>query len=257
MKWDPNQYLAHGFADLRLRPALDLLARIGAEAPKRVCDLGCGPGNVTGFLTRRWPEARVVGIDSSAEMLAKADDAATGASFVQGDAATWQPEAPPDVIFSNAALHWLGGHETLFPRLASLLAPGGWLAIQMPRNHGAASHQAMLETVEAGPWAERLRPATRPAPVALPEQYYAMLRPHCAALDIWETIYLQQLEGENPVVEWTKGSGLRPLLAALADDEERGAFEHAYAARIRQAYPPAPDGRTLFPFRRLFIVARA
>jgi trans-aconitate 2-methyltransferase len=236
---------------------LDLLARIGAEAPAEVCDLGCGPGNVTGFLKRRWPGARVVGIDSSGEMLAKADAAATGASFQQGDAATWTPGKPLDVIFSNAALQWVNGHETLFPRLAGLLAPGGWLAIQMPRNHGAASHQAMLETVEAGPWAERLRPATRPAPVALPEQYYAMLRPHCAALDIWETIYLQQLEGENPVVEWTKGSGLRPLLAALADAEERSVFERDYAARIRQAYPPAPDGRTLFPFRRLFIVARA
>ena len=256
MQWDPQQYLSHGFADLRLRPALDLLSRIGAEAPARVVDLGCGPGNVTGFLTRRWPDAEVIGIDSSEQMLAKADAKATGASFRKADIADWRPERPVDVIYSNAALQWVDDHEMLFPQLAAQLAPGGWLAIQMPRNHGAASHQAMLETVEAGPWAARLGTATRPAPVALPAQYYTLLRPHCDSLDIWETIYLQQLEGENPVVEWTKGSALRPLLAALDGDEERQAFEIAYGARIREAYPPAPDGRTLFPFRRLFIVVR-
>jgi trans-aconitate 2-methyltransferase len=256
MQWDPQQYLSHGFADLRLRPALDLLGHVGAAAPARVADLGCGPGNVTGFLTRRWPQAQVIGIDSSEEMLAKADAKATGAEFVKADIADWRPERPFDVIYSNAALQWVDGHQSLLPQLMAQLAPEGWLAVQMPRNHGAASHQAMLETVEAGPWAERLRPATRPAPVALPEQYYALLRPHSASLDIWETIYLQQLEGDNPVVEWTKGSALRPLLAALDGDEERQAFEIAYGARIRKAYPPAPDGRTLFPFRRLFIVAR-
>ena len=256
MQWDPQQYLSHGFADLRLRPALDLLGRVGAEAPALVADLGCGPGNVTGFLTARWPQAEVVGIDSSAEMLAKADARATGARFVEADIAEWQPQVPFDVVYSNAALQWVDAHETLFPALVAHLAAGGWLAIQMPRNHGAASHQAMLEAVEAGPWAERLRPATRPAPVALPEAYYAILHPHCSSLDIWETIYLQQLEGENPVVEWTKGSALRPLLAALDSEDERRAFEAAYAARIAEAYPPAADGRTLFPFRRLFIVAR-
>lgn len=255
MKWDPGQYLSHGFADLRLRPALDLLARVGAPAPARVVDLGCGTGNTTKLLAARWPAADVVGIDSSAEMLAQAEGERSGARFQQADIAGWRAEAPVDVVYSNAALQWVNGHEALFPHLARQLAPEGWLAVQMPRNHGAASHQAIIEAVEEGPWAERLRPVLRPAPVALPERYYAMLRPHCASIDIWETIYQQQLEGENPVVEWTKGSALRPLLAALEGDECR-AFELAYAARIKTAYPPSADGRTLFPFRRLFIVAR-
>jgi len=255
MKWDPRQYLARGFADLRLRPALDLLARVGAETPAQVVDLGCGTGNTTALLTDRWPEAEVVGIDSSAEMLAQADARRIGARFTQADIADWRAQAPVEVLYSNAALQWVDGHERLFPHLLAQVAPEGWLAVQMPRNYGAPSHQAMIDAVEAGPWAERLRPVLRPAPVALPEQYYALLAPHCRTLDIWETIYLQQLEGENPVVEWTKGSALRPLLAVLAGDQRR-AFELAYAARIKSAYPPAADGRTLFPFRRLFIVAR-
>lgn len=255
MKWDPEQYLSHGFADLRLRPALDLLARVGARAPARVVDLGCGTGNTTKLLTARWPAAEVVGLDSSEEMLAQADARQIGARFQRADIADWRAEAPVDVLYSNAALQWVDRHEQLFPRLVEQLAPEGWLAVQMPRNHGAASHQAMIETVEEGPWAERLRPVLRPAPVALPEQYHALLRAQCRAVDIWETIYLQQLEGENPVVQWTKGSALRPLLAAL-EGEERQAFELAYAARIKTAYPPEGDGRTLFPFRRLFIVAQ-
>lgn len=255
MKWDPQQYLAHGFADLRLRPALDLLARIATPAPACVVDLGCGTGNTTALLTSRWPEADVVGVDSSAEMLSRADGRRIGARFQQADIAAWRADAPVDVLYSNAALQWVDGHESLFPRLLAQLAPEGWLAVQMPRNHGAPSHQAMIDAVEAGPWAERLRPVLRPAPVALPEQYYSLMAPHCSAVDIWESIYLHQLEGENPVVEWTKGSALRPLLAVL-EGEERNAFEMAYAARIKTAYPPAPDGRTLFPFRRLFIVAR-
>ena len=251
MQWDPTQYLAYG--DLRLRPAIELLSRIAVTAPGRVFDLGCGAGNVTVLLAARWPEADVVGIDSSAEMLAKAEAPPANVSFAEADIANWQPDAAADVIFSNAALQWLDDHATLFPRLTAQLAPGGQLAIQMPRNHGEASHQAMIATVEDGPWAERLRPVLRPSPVAPPERYYEILAPHCRNVDIWETVYLQQMVGENPVVEWTKGSALRPLLAAL-QGAERDAFEVAYAERIRAAYPPARDGRTLFPFRRLFIV---
>lgn len=252
MQWDPTQYLA--FADLRLRPALDLLARTPAEAPRLVVDLGCGPGNLTPYLKARWPGARIVGVDASAEMLARARKAVEGAEFVQAGIAGWTPDAAPDVIYSNAALHWLDGHDALFPRLLGLLAPGGVLAVQMPRNHGAASHTEIGATVIDGPWRARLEPLLRPAPTHPPAVYYDLLASRTARLDVWETEYLQVLEGRDPVKEFTKGSALKPFLDAL-DGAERDAFEEAYAARLRRAYPPQGDGRTLFPFRRLFLVA--
>ena len=254
MRWDPEQYLA--FDDLRLRPALDLMMRVPGAAGGTVVDLGCGPGNVTEVLRGRFPDADLLGVDSSPDMLARAREALPDARFVEASIADWQPERPAEVIYSNAALHWLDDHATLFPRLFAGLAPGGHLAVQMPRNHGEASHQAMIETVEAGAWADRLRPVVRETPVALPQAYHRILAPLADRLDIWETVYLQALEGENPVKEWTKGTALRPFLAALEDPGERTAFEADYARRILAAYPPEADGRTLFPFRRLFIVAR-
>lgn len=252
MKWDPSQYLA--FADLRLRPALDLLARTPGETPKLVVDLGCGPGNLTPHLKARWPAARVVGVDASAEMLAKARLAVPGAEFVQADVAAWRPDRAPDVLYSNAALHWLDRHEELFPRLLDLLAPGGALAVQMPRNHGAPSHTEIVATVQEGPWRARLEPLLRPSPTHPPAAYYDLLAPRAARLDVWETEYLQVLEGADPVKEFTKGSALKPFLDAL-QGAERDGFEAAYAARLRRAYPPQADGRTLFPFRRLFLIA--
>jgi trans-aconitate 2-methyltransferase len=254
MEWNPQQYL--GFADLRLRPALDLLARVPAAAPAEVVDLGCGPGNVTPFLARRWPAATVTGVDASAPMLARARASLPEGRFVEADIAGWRPERPCDVIFSNAALHWLDDHAGLFPHLIGLLAPGGVLAVQMPRNHGAASHTCMIDTIEAGPWRDRLLPLVRAAPTAAPAAYYDVLAPVTRALDIWESEYLQILEGEDPVKEWTKGSALKPFLDALAPDEA-ARFEADYAARVRAAYPRATDGRTPFPFRRLFLVAVA
>jgi len=252
MKWDPSQYLA--FADLRLRPALDLLARTPGEAPKLAVDLGCGPGNLTPHLKARWPGARVVGVDASAEMLARARLAVPDAEFVQADVAAWRPDVAPDVLYSNAALHWLDRHEALFPRLLGLLAPGGALAVQMPRNHGAPSHTEIVATVQDGSWRARLEPLLRPSPTHPPAVYYDLLAPLAARLDVWETEYLQVLEGADPVKEFTKGSALKPFLDAL-HGAERDAFEAAYAARLRRAYPPQADGRTLFPFRRLFLVA--
>jgi trans-aconitate 2-methyltransferase len=157
-------------------------------------------------------------------------------------------------VFSNAALHWLDDHAGLFPRLVSGIAPGGVLAVQMPRNHGAPSHTEMVAAAETGPWRERLRPALRARPVAGPAVYHDILAPHVSRLDIWETEYLHALEGDNPVVEWTRGSALKPLLDRL-EEPERSGFLAEYSARIARAYPPRPDGRTLFPFRRLFIVA--
>jgi trans-aconitate 2-methyltransferase len=250
--WDPQQYLK--FADLRLRPALDLLARIPAAEPGAVFDLGCGAGNVTKLLAERWPKARVTGVDSSMAMLEKARVAAPRIAFVQGELASWTAPEPAGVIYSNAALHWLDNHEALFPRLIEQLAPGGTLAVQMPRNHRAASHTLMIEAAEAGPWRARLAGVESIRPVHDPDAYYRILAPLASRLDIWECEYLQVLEGESPVVEWTRGTALRPYLDALDDAGKKG-FLAAYAERIAAAYPLQPDGRTLFPFRRIFIVA--
>ncbi|MGH7002836.1 MAG: trans-aconitate 2-methyltransferase [Alphaproteobacteria bacterium] len=250
--WDPTQYLK--FADHRLRPAIDLLQRIRADEPASVYDLGCGAGNVTKLLAERWPKARVTGIDSAMPMLEKARASAPRIAFIQAELGAWTAPEPAGVIYSNAALHWLEGHETLCQRLLQQLAPGGALAIQMPRNHRAPSHTLMMEAAEAGPWKAKLAGVKGIRPVHEPETYYHVLAPHARQLDIWECEYLQVLEGANPVVEWTKGTGLRPFLDALDDAGKKG-FLAAYAERIAAAYPPQPDGRTLFPFRRIFIVA--
>jgi trans-aconitate 2-methyltransferase len=253
--WDPNQYLK--FTDHRLRPALDLLAQIPLADPRSVYDLGCGPGNITRLLAEHWPNARVVGIDSSADMLAKARMEAAGVAFEQADIAHWSPPAPADLLFTNATLHWLDDHAALLPRLAAQLAPGGVLAIQMPDNRTSPSHLLMDEAAAAGPWhakLARLRPVY--GSMQSPDAYYRMLAPATAQVDIWETTYLHVLEGDNPVVEWTKGTALRPYLDAL-EEPERAAFLAAYVTRIAAAYPKQPDGRTLLPFKRIFIVARA
>jgi trans-aconitate 2-methyltransferase len=254
MAWDPAQYLK--FAGPRLRPALDLLQRIDFEAPQIVYDLGAGAGNVTRLIAARWPEARVTGVDSSGEMLAKAAAENPQIQWQQADLGTWRAERPADVIYSNAALHWLDHHERLFPAVFARVAPGGVLAVQIPRNFGAPSHTSITETALDGPWRQRLEPLLRPSPVAEPAFYYDLLAPRAAALDIWETEYLQVLEGENPVKEWTKGTWLTPLLAAL-EEPERSRFEAAYGERVAAAYAPRSDGKTLFPFRRMFLIATA
>ncbi len=252
MAWDPAQYLK--FAGPRLRPALDLLQRIDKEAPATVYDLGAGAGNVTRLIAARWPEARVVGVDSSAEMLAKAAAENPGIEWQQADLATWRPPHPADVIYSNAALHWIEDHAPVFVALFKSLAPGGVFAVQIPRNFGAPSHTSMGEAARRGPWRARLEPLLRPAPVAEPAFYYNLLAPLAARLDMWETEYLQVLDGEHAVKEYTKSTWLSPLLAAL-DEPERSQFEAAYTELVDAAYPRRPDGKTLFPFRRLFIIA--
>jgi trans-aconitate 2-methyltransferase len=253
--WDAAQYLR--FAGERMRPALDLLHRIpGALAPRRIVDLGCGTGEITLALKQRWPEAEVTGLDSSAAMLEKARGLDGEVSWMQADIADWSPAAPFGLIFSNAALQWLDGHEALFPRLMSALAQGGVLAVQMPRNFAAPSHRLMRETAAEAPWGERLSPLLRTEPVLPPERYYDLLAPLASHLDLWENEYLHALEGETPVMEWVKGTGLRPLLDALTDGDERTAFLARYQGRLAAAYPRRPDGKTLFPFRRLFLIAR-
>jgi trans-aconitate 2-methyltransferase len=209
---------------------------------------------VTTLLRARWPAARITGVDGSAAMLERARSADPTVEWQLADVAGWTPAHPVDLVFSNAALHWLDSHATLFPALLTMLAPGGVLAVQMPRNFTEPSHTSLYATVREGPWRDRLASLIRPEPTKAPAFYDALLRPHVASLDVWETTYLQALHGENPVAEFVKGSALGPFLAALVDDE-RTAFEATYRARVRAAYPPNAAGTTLFPFRRLFMVA--
>jgi len=254
MAWDPAQYLK--FAGPRLRPALDLLQRIDMEAPSTVYDLGAGAGNVTRLIAARWPESRVIGVDSSAEMLAKAAAENPQIEWQQADLATWRPERPADLIYSNAALHWIENHAPVFVALFNSLAAGGVFAVQIPRNFGAPSHTSMGEAARMGPWRARLEPLLRPAPVAEPAFYFDLLSPYAARLDMWETEYLQVLDGEHAVKEYTKSTWLSPLLAAL-DEPERSQFEATYTELVDAAYPRRADGKTLFPFRRLFMIACA
>lgn len=251
-KWDPKQYLA--FGNERLQPALDLLARIPLEAPKRIVDLGCGPGNVTGFLMARWPEAKVCGVDGSAEMLERARAEHPDVEWVQADMSAWTPKESVDLIYSNAALHWLDNHAEVFPRVMGYVAEGGFLAAQMPRNWFAPSHTLITEIVKDGPWHATLEPLLRPNPTGGPEDYYEILSPHTSSLALWETEYCQILDGENPVAEFVKGSQLKRFLDAL-DEPMKTDFWAEYRRRIAAAYPKRGDGKTLFPFRRLFIVA--
>jgi len=251
--WDPGQYLR--WSEHRLRPAVDLLQRVPLTDPRHVVDLGCGTGNVTALLRRMWPQARVTGVDGSPAMLERARVSDAGVDWQQADIARWQPDAPVDVLFSNAALHWLDDHGTLLPRLLDIVAPGGVLAVQMPRNFGEPSHTTIVDVVQEGAWRDRLAPLCRREPCRAPAYYWDLLAPRAAALDIWETVYQQALTGDNPVADFVKGSWLKQFLDAL-EPSERGAFEAAYRAKVVRAYEPRADGTTLFPFRRLFIVAR-
>jgi trans-aconitate 2-methyltransferase len=252
-EWDPAQYLR--FSDERLRPALDLLARVPVQAPAQVVDLGCGAGNVTAILKARFPGAAVTGIDGSPAMLAKARDAAPDCQFEQGDFAAWTTTSPPDLLFSNAALHWTGEHETLFPNLLARVAPGGWLAVQMPAMHDAPLRRLQPEIAAAGPWAPTLHGMVSARAILEPGQYWDILKPHAASLEIWETIYLHVLRGPDAVGEWAAGSSLRPFLDPLTG-ELRAGFRRAYAAAMATHYPPRADGTTLLPFRRLFLLAQ-
>ena len=253
MRWDPDHYLK--FTDQRLRPALDLLARVPLDKAAHVTDLGCGPGTVVPSLAQAFPGAHITGIDTSSEMLDAArlafGDAAT---WTQADAATWQPDSTQDLMYSNAALQWLDDHRTLFPRLFGFVAPGGVLAVQMPNQYNNPSHVLMREVAENGPWADTLAPLLRPAPVARPEDYVAWLSPRAATVDIWQTEYCQVMAGEDSVLDWIGSTALKPLCEALPGNL-RTVFLETLGQKLRDAYPRQPDGTTLFPFRRLFIVA--
>jgi trans-aconitate 2-methyltransferase len=266
MRWDPARY--ERYADERSRPFFDLTARIDADAPRAVVDLGCGPGGLTATLAQRWPHAEVIGIDSSPEMIAAASAAAaevvpagpvTGAPgrlrFELGDLATWHPTATTDVVISNAALQWVPTHRELVRRWCGELPAGAWLAWQVPGNFGAPSHVLMRELAESAAWRDRLHGVLRHDDATdLAERYLELLQNAGLHGDAWETTYLHVLQGEDPVLDWVRGTGLRPVLQALSP-EDAAAFEADYAAALRDAYPVGPQG-TVYPFRRVFAVGR-
>jgi trans-aconitate 2-methyltransferase len=255
--WDPATYLR--FAGERARPFAELLSRVGAESPRTVVDLGCGDGSVTATLAQRWPEARVLGVDSSPSMLtAAAAHALPGRlDFQAGDLRDWRPAGPVDVLVSNAALHWVPGHGELLSRWAGGLAPGGWLAVQVPGNQAAPTHALLAELIAGPRWAGRLAPGDDtvldPAAVLDPVGYLDVLTAAGLAADVWETSYLHVLTGEDPVLGWVSGTVLRPVLARLTA-EDGAQLTAEYAAALRAAYPARPDGTTVLPFRRVFAV---
>ena len=252
MVWDPQQYLK--FSGHRLRPAVDLLMRIPEFPVRSVADLGAGAGNVTRMLKERWPGAAVTGVEGSAEMVAAGKQAAPDIEWLQQDLASWNPAYRYDLIYSNAALHWLSDHARLFPSLMEKVEPGGILAVQMPRNFTAPSHLLIAETALNGPWRDKLKHLVTPPPVQEPAFYHDLLARLSGDIDIWETEYLQVLEGDNPVKEWTKGTWLTRYLDVL-EGVDKAAFEAAYGERVAKAYPKNSARQTLFPFRRLFMVA--
>jgi trans-aconitate 2-methyltransferase len=248
--WDPDRYLV--YADERGRPFLDLVGRIGAAAPRTVVDLGCGPGNLTVLLKRRWPDAEVRGIDASAEMVAKADRT-RGVTYAVGDLRDWRPAEPVDVLVSNATLQWVPGHLDMLPRLVRTVAPEGWLAFQVPGNFGEPSHTLRNE-LERDPRFAPYLVGVRGPDAHDARVYLDTLLAEGCTVDAWETTYLHVLRGEDPVFTWATGTGARPALGALPD-AVREEFAEEYRQRLRAAYPSSEHG-TVLPFRRVFVVAQ-
>jgi trans-aconitate 2-methyltransferase len=251
--WSPQRYLRFGAE--RTRPARDLLAQVPLSSPRRIYDLGCGPGNSTALLAEAYPDAELSGVDISEEMLAEACRVLPTCAFVLADLARWLPDETPDLLFSNAAFHWVPDHVAVMKRLMATLDQGAVLAVQMPDNLGEPSHRLMLQTAASGPWSRKLASAGEArAVLQSPQAYYELLRPLCSRVDIWRTTYHHPLDGAAGIVDFLGSTALRPFLGPL-DEMERERFLADYTARIAEAYPAGTDGMVLFQFPRLFLVA--
>jgi trans-aconitate 2-methyltransferase len=252
MDWSSRQYLQ--FEAERTRPVRDLVAALRGDAVRTAVDLGCGPGNSTEVLAQRFPGADIAGLDNSADMLAAARARLPGLRFESADIGRWHAPRPCDVVLANASLQWLPDHAALYPRLLQSLAPGGQLAVQTPDNLDEPAHRLARAVAADGPWADRLSGTAHP-PRHSPQWYHALLRPLCTRVDVWRTTYFHPLAGgAGAVVEWFKGSALRPYLDVLPGAEQ-AAFLERYRDAVAQAYPAEPDGLVLLPFPRLFVVA--
>jgi len=257
VQWNPVTYAR--FEAERDRAALDLLVRLPDDLdPRVIWDLGCGDGHHASLLKRRYPRAEVHGLEQSADMLAGAEARDGTVHWHQGDIVAWAPERPVDLIFANAALQWVEDHEALFPRLAGHLAPGGVLAVQMPMAFETRHHTLMRQVAAEGPWAGRLSGVPTIAPLLSAETYYDRLSAVCADIDIWSTRYLHALTGADAVLTWMSGTALRPYLTALAGAPDlKSAYLEALGEALSRAFPKRPDGVTLLPFPRFFLLARA
>ncbi len=250
--WSPTQYIK--FEDERSRPAAELLARVPIDRPRRVIDIGCGPGNSTELLIARYPAAEVAGLDSSPDMLAAARKRLPDLAFIEADVTRWTPDRPVELLYSNATFQWVRGHRDVLGRLLATLPPGGVLALQMPDNLTEPTHRLMQDVALDGPWREKFATPIEREEIQPAAAYYDLLNPLAANVDIWTTIYHHPLANAGAILEWVRGTGLRPSLARLSPDEER-AYLADYLARLAKAYPPLVDGRVLLRFPRLFIVA--
>ena len=251
--WSPAQYLT--FADERSRPARDLLAAVPLTEVRRAVDIGCGPGNSTELLVARFPEAEITGLDSSPEMLEAARKRLPNVAFVEADVATWRPEAPIDLLYANATFQWVPDHKAVLKRLFWALPAGGVLAVQMPDNVASEpSHTLMRALASEAPWAEKFREPIARETISAPAGYYDLLQGQASRIDIWHTIYNHPLANVAAIVAMVRSTGLRPYLARLDEDEQK-AWLARYEAKLAEAYPPLADGKVLFRFPRLFIVA--
>jgi trans-aconitate 2-methyltransferase len=251
--WNAAHYLK--FGDERTRPAADLAAQIRLENPREIVDLGCGPGNSTRVVQNRWPQAKIVGVDSSAAMIDEARLSAADIEWQLADIATWQPARTFDLVFSNAALQWLPDHGELMPRLFSFVAPGGALAFQVPSKIYATVTTLILEISCDPAWTDRMDAPRNSLSRESPEFYYDCLVGQASKLDIWETEYQHVLASPSAIIDWMASTGLRPYLAALNSEEERTAFLSRLQERVDAAYSRRVDGKVLFPFRRTFLIA--
>jgi trans-aconitate 2-methyltransferase len=252
--WNARQYLK--FEDERTRPAIDLIARVPMTEIRNAVDIGCGPGNSTELIVERHPKAHVLGLDNSPDMLAKARKRLPRVDFEEADIAAWQPDGRFDLIFANAVLQWLPDHPRLLTRLVSLLETGGCLAVQMPNNLQEPSHRLMEKVSQEGPWAGKLASALQAREkIGSFEDYYSWLQRAGCSVDIWQTTYVHPLAGAGAIVEWLKGTGLRPYLDPLSP-EEQSEYLRRYQVEIEKAYPAQADGKVLLRFPRLFFVAQ-
>jgi trans-aconitate 2-methyltransferase len=250
--WDPVTYAV--YADERSRPFMELISRVGAVNPDYVVDAGCGSGELTADLADRWPGATIEGFDSSPAMISKARRLETSIRFAVADVTTWRPDRPMDVIVSNAVLQWVPSHRDVLEHWMEDLAPGGWLAFQVPGNFDAPSHVAIRELCASRAWSDRLGELVRDSPVGDPVHYLDLLHQGGAQVDAWETTYVHVLQGDNPVLDWVSGTALRPILDRLDPDEQRR-FKDDLAGSLAAAYPARSYG-TPFPFRRILVVAQ-
>jgi len=253
--WDADLYMR--FGDQRTLPAIDLVGRIDLAAPARIVDLGCGPGNSAQVLLERFPDAHVTGIDSSEKMIAKASESYPEGEWVLGDIAEWSAEKPVDLVFSNAALQWVPDHAALVGHLFAQVAPGGALAFQIPRHVDSPLRRAIFEIAEDSRWSDRMAEARGALTMESPVFYYDALAGHASSVDIWQTEYNHVLDGPQEIVEWISSTGLRPFLGVLDDEAEKQHLITLVGERVAEEYPRRVDGKIIFPFNRLFVVAYA